>query len=304
MFRKLTSTSKSNIKKKISPVLLIIFLLLAVLILFQVIAQDVRIGSQENPTKEEESAKKATFADQFSADSTLSEVGSLSGSKSPDWWLNSGAYLNIKDGVASTIQGNLASGDKWRQLYNKNNPAETDNGAHPQNIFRLVTRSKWRNYSQEAYFKINRNNFSTDPHRDASNGLLLFNRYRDGNNLYYAGLRVDGTVVIKKKTESVYYTMAQKRIYTGAYDRNNNQNLLPQNQWTGVKTEVRDTGNGVVNIRLYIDAKRDKNWQLVLEANDSGRDFGGRTISNEGFAGIRTDFMDVEFDDYKITETN
>jgi hypothetical protein len=38
----------------------------------------------------------------------------------------------------------------------------------------------------------------------------------------------------------------------------------------------------------------------VAEAKDDGKTFGGAAILNEGYAGIRTDFMDVEFDDYKI----
>lgn len=36
---------------------------------------------------------------------------------------------------------------------------------------------------------------------------------------------------------------------------------------------------------------------LAAEAKDDGKSYGGDAILNEGYAGIRTDFMDVEFDD-------
>jgi len=61
-----------------------------------------------------------------------------------------------------------------------------------------VTKTKWTNYEQSAYYKIDRYVLSADPHRQPSNGLLLFNHYQDGQTLYYAGLRVDGYVTIKK----------------------------------------------------------------------------------------------------------
>jgi hypothetical protein len=41
-------------------------------------------------------------------------------------------------------------------------------------------------------------------------------------------------------------------------------------------------------------------WSKVLEVVDSG--VNGDTILNEGFAGIRSDFMDVNFDAYAAVE--
>ena len=38
--------------------------------------------------------------------------------------------------------------------------------------------------------------------------MLLFNRYQDGQTLYYGGVRVDGAAVIKKKLAGVYTTLA------------------------------------------------------------------------------------------------
>ncbi len=135
----------------------------------------------------------------FDQNGEIEEAGTMEESSSPIWWVNSGGLMTIKNSIASTIQGELPVFSHWRVIYNKDNPSETDNGTHPQNIFRLVTRTKWQNLQQEAYYKITKYNLSADSHRDASNGLLLFNRYQDGNNLYYTGIRVDGTVVIKKK---------------------------------------------------------------------------------------------------------
>jgi hypothetical protein len=39
-----------------------------------------------------------------------------------------------------------------------------------------------------------------------------------------------------------------------------------------------------------------------LEKKDEGNSFGESPFLKEGYAGIRTDFMDVEFNNYKIEE--
>ena len=246
--------------------------------------------------------EKRNFTDEFASDSALNEAGSIVESKSPSWWVNSGAYLNIKDGMASTVSGNLEANNKWRLLYNKNNPGETDKGFHPQNIFRLVLKSKWQNFEQQAYFQITADNLSADSHRTGSNGLLLFNRYLDGNNLYYTGIRVDGTAIIKKKIKGTYFTMAQKSIIPGNYNRDTNPNLLPKNKWIGLKSIVKDNPDGTVDIELYTDLGNTGNWTLASKTIDDNKTYGGKTILDPGYAGIRTDFMNVEFDNYKIIE--
>ena len=40
------------------------------------------------------------------------------------------------------------------------------------------------------------------------------------------------------------------------------------------------------------------NFVLLTQATDTG--IGGSPIFNQGFAGIRTDFMDVYFENYKL----
>src|SRR3989344_2193628 len=233
----------------------------------------------------------------FSSDGILQEAGSQQESSSPYWWLNSGAKLIISNGKGKTVQKELSPDDKWRLIYLSSNQIDTDNGYHPQNIFRLITRSKWQNSQEIAYFRITRDQLSLSPNRDAHNGLLLMSRYQDGNNLYYSGIRVDGNAIIKKKINGVYYTLASKKIFPGVYDRTLNPSLLPKNTWIGLKAQVNNTG-GKVDIKLYMDKNRTGNWTLIAEAKDDGRY--GSPILNEGYAGIRTDFMDVEFEDFKM----
>jgi len=236
----------------------------------------------------------------FKESGTLEEAGSMNESRSPYWWLNSGGYMYIKDGVGKTVQGDLSRFSIWRLAYAKSNPTDTGEGFYPQNIFRLVTRSEWQDFSQEAYFKINKDNLSDSPNRNASNGLLLFSRYKDGNNLYYAGVRVDGSLVIKKKLHGDYFTLAIDKIIPGdEYDKQSNPNLLPKNTWIGLKSEVINGENDSVIIRLYTDIGRTGVWKLGIETVDDGKTF-EKAVTSKGYAGIRTDFMDVEFSGYKI----
>jgi len=219
------------------------------------------------------------------------------------WWLNSGGRVFFDKNIIKTIQGDLPEDDYWRLRYNDSNPTETDDGYHPQNIFRLVTRAEYEEPVQSMYFKINRYILSEDEHRAASNGVLFFHHYLDGNNLYYAGLRVDGQAVIKKKTKGTYYTMVYEPVFSESkYDRDTNPNLLPIDTWLGIKTELHNLESGAVQIKLYMDKDKSGNWELVAEAIDDGTSFGGVPIIESGFAGIRTDFMDVEFEDYEIEE--
>lgn len=246
-------------------------------------------------------AVSSPFRYEFKVDGVLEETGEMENSSSPYWWLNSGGLFYLKNGTSKTVQGELSKYSKWRLAYSAANSADTDEGYHPQNIFRLVSRNKWKNFRQEIYYRVIKDNLSASPNRNASNGILLFNRYRDGRNLYYTGLRVDGAAIIKKKINGAYYTMAYKQYLSeGKYDKDSNPNLLPKNIWIGLRSEIKTNDDGSVSIKLYADNGRTGNWALIAEATDDGKSYGGEIISNEGYGGIRTDFMDVEFDDYKI----
>jgi len=246
--------------------------------------------------------QKETFAEEFGKKiRKIEEAGKKSESSDKNWWVNSGGWMEISRGTGKTIEGNLSSSDKWFTRYKKNNPEDTDNGLHPQNIFRLVTRRKWQNFRQQVFFKIKNVNLSASDNRNESNGVLLFNRYQDGDDLYYAGLRVDGYAVIKKKISGDYHTLSSKRVFSGGYDHDSNPNLLPVGKWMGIRTVVQTKKNGDVEISLFWKKKRSsKKWKLAVRCTDKGQK--GNKITDPGYGGIRTDFMDVEFDKYRISE--
>lgn len=244
-----------------------------------------------------------SFSDNFVENKKIEETGKMNDSSDAHWWVNSGGSLIISSGIAKTIQSKLPMINKWRLEYAINNPTDTDNGYRPQNIFRLVQRGVWLNYVQECYFKINVNNLSNSENRNASNGLLLFNRYVDGDNLYYAGIRVDGSAVIKKKINGEYFTMDSKQIITDQeYDQEKSSNSIPLNTWIGLRSVVQTQEDNSVSIDLYADMNNTGDWKLIAQAVDDNKTFGGSAINKPGHVGMRTDFMDVEFKGYLVKE--
>ncbi|HLC78673.1 MAG TPA: hypothetical protein VJH92_06115 [Candidatus Nanoarchaeia archaeon] len=232
----------------------------------------------------------------FSTNGTLYEAGSMAESSSPYFWLNSGAKLILLNGRGMTIQGDLPVNDYWRKYYSSDNPTDTDNGYHPQNLFRLLTRLEWQNFNQTVYFQIKKNQLSSSPNRAEHNGLLLMSRYQaNGDTLYYAGLRVDGNAIIKKKLNGKYYTLASDKIFPGTYNKLTNPNLLPKYAWLGLRSEVKNNPDGSVTIKLYMDRGWSGAWTLIAQAIDKSS-----PIKTKGYAGIRTDFMDVVFDNYEL----
>ncbi len=225
-------------------------------------------------------------------------------STSPYFWLNSGAKLIIENGIGKTIQGSLASSDRWRLEYSAANPLDTGNGYFPQNLFRLVTKSTWDNIEQSVKFNINKVNLTDTPNRDGYSGVLLMSRYLNGDNLYYAGVRFDGTAVIKKKYKGQYYTLSSGAAFGSAnlYDKLLNPNLIPTKQWMGLKSIVTTLADGAVRIELWIDKQNNGSWQRLLTATDAPGKNGAGVISGPAHAGIRTDYSDVLFDDYVIKE--
>ncbi len=239
----------------------------------------------------------SAFSYSFYNNSTLQESWTMETSTSPYWWVNSGGYLKMYDRRGHTNEGALPQSDYWRKEYANSDPMDTDNGYHPQNIFRLITREQWKNIQQEVYFKVTKDNLSPSPNRGGDNGLLLFSRYINSDNLYYTGIRVDGAAVIKKKQNGIYTTLAYiPGIYPGIYNRNTNPDLIPKNAWVGIRVVVKNNPNGSVNIKLYIDKNWNGVWKLAADVNDN------YPITSKGYAGIRTDFMDVIFDNYNANE--
>jgi hypothetical protein len=244
-----------------------------------------------------------TLTEYFDTNYSVEETGNISESGNSKWWINSGAYFYSENGLGRTVLGELSSLNAWRVAYNAANSEDTDNGYHPQNIFRLLSRSKWQNQDSQVYFQIKKDNLSTSTNRNQSNGLLLMTRYVDSNNLYYVGVRVDGTSIIKKKIGGVYYTLSQKQLpgITGVYNVTTNPNMLPHNSWIGLRSVVTNKDSNTVNIKQYIDFGKTGNWTLVADINDTGSQYGASPHTSIGFVGLRTDFMDVVFDDFKVT---
>jgi hypothetical protein len=241
--------------------------------------------------------------DQFDF-AVLNETGKPEESVSQNWWLNSGGIVNFSNNTLSTNQGSINSNSKWFKAYLTSNPQDTDGGLHPQNLFRLVSKNNLQNIEQSVLFKINRTIMSKSPNRNASNGILFFNRYNDGDNLYYTGVRVDGTGIIKKKKSGIYNTVAQNPVFEGSYNINKQPNLLPENKWIGLKSEVKNLSFKDVSLKVYIDKNNNGNWELIAEAIDTGDKYNGASFINAGRFGIRTDFMDVEFMNFKVKTIN
>ena len=245
-----------------------------------------------------------TFLENFNTTYSVAEADKVIDRTSPGWWLGSGAYFYSAQGIGSTLVGKLRVDDPFRIAYSTSNPVDTDNGYYPQNIFRLVlTRGKWLNFRQEADFEMVNNNLSKSPNRNESNGLLFFNRYQDADNLYYTGIRVDGAAVIKKKINGTYYELSLNQFYKDSiYNHETNPNLIPKNKWIGLRSEIKTNPDNTVNIKLFIDKDMTGDWVLATEATDDGKSYGGAPILDAGYTGIRTDFMDVQFDNYKVTK--
>jgi hypothetical protein len=237
----------------------------------------------------------------FVGDREIVETGTMNESTDHCWWLSSGGTLSIRQNVAQTIQGPLGPGSPWRERYSQSNPRDTDDGEHPQNLLRLVTKARWQNYRQEMRFRINRINPSESTERGEWSGVLLFMRYQDSGTLYYAGLRMDGRAVIKKKFAGKYTTLGQRQVFGGphTYARQARPSLLPLEQWMDMAGVVRNQADGTVRIELYTRPQGDTgDWQIAVEAVDDGRLT--PAITEAGHGGIRADFMDAEFAAYTV----
>lgn len=243
------------------------------------------------------------FIYSFNSPGVLEEADSPAESSSPYWWLSSGGELLIANGVGSTMIGDAPAGNEWRQEYASSNPQDTDGGLHPQNLFRLVTHGTWEDASEELTFRILADHFSPSWNRNTSNGVLLMSRYADSQTLYYAGIRVDGTAVIKKKYRGTYYTMAQEKAFPGTYEGwQQDTDLLPHDRWLALRSDAVTNGDGSVTITLFFaepGATSTPAWRVLARATDHGQ-YDGTPPLTGGRGGIRTDFMDVRFDSFSV----
>src|SRR3989344_3739378 len=243
------------------------------------------------------------FSEAFDNTFTLEQVWPSVRSGHADWWVSSGGYLISENGSGRTLKGNLLPSDRFAMKYANSNPRDTAKGFRPQNVFRLVLRENFLNATQELRARVIYYEPSSSEYRNESNGVLLFNRYQDESNLYYVGIRVDGNAVIKKKLNGRYSTLDITPVFSNKnpYNREANNNFLPLNSWIGIKSLIKNIEDDKVQIELFIDQTGNGKWKRVLSVVDDGVTY-GPAITKSGYGGIRTDFMDVEFDDYRIAE--
>ncbi len=246
------------------------------------------------------SAQTTPWRYTFNSPGVLLEAGSMADSTSPYFWVNSGGKFIIKDGLGMTNQGALSTLDPARQIYSVMNPLDTGNGYYAQNTLRLITKASWGSVDETVKFRITKTNLTDTPNRDGYSGIFLFGRYKDQHNLYYVGLRHDGQAVIKKKIGGTYHTLGEKQVFgaQSAYDRMSNPNLMPENTWMGLRARFENLANGSVRITLYLDKVDTGSYAQVLSVTDAGT--GGAPFTATGKAGIRTDYMDVQFDDFEL----
>lgn len=249
------------------------------------------------PADGETSAEKGDFFYSFSIDGVLVSTPSMMQSSSPYFWVTSGGKLLIQNGLGSTMRGAAAEKDPARIQYARVNPLDTGGGAYPQNTFRLVTKRAWGAGEMSARFRVLAHNETETPNRDGYSGLFLMNRYSDQHNLYYAGLRSDGKAVIKKKINGIYHTLAIARVLGDERSYGaSKKSLIPINRWMEIASRVTDTESGVL-IELFLDLGSGEPVR-VLAVEDGGI---GGPVFKKGHGGIRTDYMDAEFDDFSFT---
>ena len=131
-------------------------------------------------------------------------------------------------------------------------------------------------------------------------GLQHYLQFSDLDAQEYGWL-FERAAVIKKKMGGTYYSMASAKIFPGTYHKQTNPTLLPQRQWMGLRLVTEDESDGSVTLTLYLDRNNTGNYEEVARATDRPGSYGTSVISGPGHAGIRTDYQDVLFDDYKLT---
>jgi hypothetical protein len=232
---------------------------------------------------------------------TLDETDSPDHSIDDLWWLSSGGRVSFEEGgIIKTISGALSDHDMWSMLYNSKNAADTDGGSHPQNVFRLMTKSPWYNSMERVNVTIDKYYLSPSENRNGNNGIFLLSRYQDEKNWYGAGMTVDGRAVILKHHNDELAVLGEEKVYGGNYIKESHPILLPRGKRLGLKSEIRTLDDSTVSFKLSIDPGSGTFIQ-ILDVVDDGLSH-GPAILNRGNSGIKTDFMDATFQDFFIVE--
>jgi hypothetical protein len=246
------------------------------------------------------SAQTASFYYPFNSAGTLHEASSSDKSSSPYFWLKSGAKLVIEGGVGKTVQGDLPANDPWRKVYASRLSVPTDQGAHPQNVFLLLSKAGYKNTSAQAYIRRGAGNIDNAANRQPYNGESILARYQNSSTYYYASIRADGAVTIKKKLNGAHQTLSYKKVLPGTYSATANPDLIPANTWIGLKLTVEDTADGT-RLTLSTDIGKTGAWSQALSVIDDPAKFGS-AIAGTGAVGIQSDYADAQFDDFRFSE--
>lgn len=190
------------------------------------------------------------------------------------WQLNSGS-LFAKGGVGFT------------GVPDDREPNAASSNGTDSAILRLLTnQADLTNF--EVSFKLRHEGFVTTSSTPAVawDGVHVFLRYADEENLYYASVnRRDGTTQIKKKVSGgpsnggTYYTLADGK------------NPFTIGAWQSVRATIEDQSDGSVAISLFADGR------LVARAVDKGT---GGPVIRSGQSGIRGDNSQFSFDDFVV----
>jgi len=160
-------------------------------------------------------ARAADFVYTFSGTGTLEEAGSMNESASPDFWLSSGATRLDVQRPRSDIAGR-ANRNPTRGACDTLNPTRKTRTAafirRTSSGSSTVTRGRIRGRVSTSPSR-RRTSAHRRPQRDQRH--LPLHPLLDQNNLYDAGLRADGQLVIKKKIAGVYSTLAVAPLFSG-----------------------------------------------------------------------------------------
>jgi hypothetical protein len=157
-------------------------------------------------------------------------------------------------------------------------------------IFRMVTISRdqagekimWTDQTMAATLMIRRNKWDRKNEIENYSGLHVFFRYQDSDNLYVASARNDGQMTIKQKCNGTYETLAVGKLPDRYLDDRKEGRLKP-----GVWINLKVSAVGPY-LTFYIDG------EPMLNANSVSLEW--------GTTGIRTDNVEIYFDDLKMGE--
>jgi hypothetical protein len=214
------------------------------------------------------------FSYDFHMSGSLAQASSQSLSSSAYWWLTNGGSFTIANGVGTSVVGSQAT-------------------------FELLSRAPVANPDVQIYFKKSADNFANLTSVQGYYGQSLIFGFIDQQNYYLATLRDDGGVVIKKKVNGAYQTLGYKKLLPGTWNAVTSPDLIPLNQWIGLKATLTSDSSGHPFISFYTDIGKTGTWALALQAVDDPVKYGA-SFTSAGLTGFMSDFSNVQIDDFSL----